>query len=93
LEEEESRTVELPKNGILNLYLQWRERQHQPVDYQFLSSVQMALTNEIKRHFPASSHNSRSFRGIQFKQQFRSLLKDLLKTDVKARECSGEGES
>lgn len=45
LEEEPSRTIDLPKNAILNLYTQWREKQQQPVDYKHLSSIQMALTN------------------------------------------------
>lgn len=61
------------------------------MEYQSLSSLQMALTNEIKRHFPQCSHNSRSFRGIQFKQQYAPLLRsDVKPSERKAGEESEE---
>jgi hypothetical protein len=67
MEEDTSKGTELPKNSILNLYVKWREQNSRPVEYKYLSSIQMALTNELKRQFPRSIHNSRSFKGIKFR--------------------------
>jgi hypothetical protein len=51
------------------------------VEYSNHGLIQMALTNEIKKQFPSSTQNSRSFKGIKFIDELESELR----TDVKLR--------
>jgi hypothetical protein len=74
LEEDPDLKVSLPKNTILNLFVRWNEELGQQLEGASLSLIQMALTSQLKKHFPHMLYNLRAYRGIRFRQEFRHLL-------------------
>jgi len=54
-------------NFVLNLYVQWIEKNTGNGVYGNLSLIQMGLTNELKRIFPKIQHNHKTFKGLRFK--------------------------